>query len=86
MAVPIIDQLRRLVDIVTVDDVIDVIREENTEDMLKMSGAGEIVLLHGQSWKIHVLDCRGYLPVLLVESWPPILSATLKLNSNVWLP
>lgn len=49
MVVPIIDQLHRLVDIVTVDDVIDVIREENTEDMLKMSGAGEIVLLHGQS-------------------------------------
>ena len=44
MAVLVVDQLLRLVGIITVDDVIDVIREENTEDMLKMSGAGEIDL------------------------------------------
>lgn len=41
LAVPVVDEDRRLVGIVTVDDVIDIIREEATEDFLKMAGAGE---------------------------------------------
>jgi magnesium transporter len=41
LAIPVIDATRRLVGIITVDDVIDVIREEATEDMLKMAGAGD---------------------------------------------
>lgn len=40
LAVPVVDADERLVGIITVDDVIDVIREEATEDMLKMSGTG----------------------------------------------
>ncbi len=41
LAVPVVDESNRLVGIVTVDDVIDIFREEATEDMLKMAGAGE---------------------------------------------
>lgn len=41
LAVPVVDESNRLVGIVTVDDVIDIIREEATEDMLKMVGVGE---------------------------------------------
>jgi magnesium transporter len=41
LAVPVVDESNRLVGIVTVDDVIDIIREEATEDILKMAGAGE---------------------------------------------
>ncbi|MBN1931689.1 MAG: magnesium transporter [Desulfobacterales bacterium] len=41
LAVPVVDETNRLVGIVTVDDVIDIIREEATEDILKMAGAGE---------------------------------------------
>ncbi|MFZ5571397.1 MAG: magnesium transporter [Thermodesulfobacteriota bacterium] len=41
LAVPVVDESNRLVGIITVDDVIDVFREEATEDMLKMAGAGE---------------------------------------------
>ena len=41
MAVPVVDGSNRLVGIVTVDDVIDIIRKEATEDILKMAGAGE---------------------------------------------
>lgn len=40
LAVPVTDEANRLVGIVTVDDVIDVIKEEATEDMLMMAGAG----------------------------------------------
>ena len=41
LAVPVVDENNILVGIVTVDDVIDIIREEATEDILKMAGAGE---------------------------------------------
>lgn len=41
LAVPVVDENNRLVGIVTVDDVIDIIRAEATEDMLKMAGVGE---------------------------------------------
>jgi magnesium transporter len=37
LALPIVDRERRLVGIVTVDDAIDVIEEENTEDIAKMA-------------------------------------------------
>lgn len=40
LAIPVTDDANRLVGIVTVDDVIDVIKEEATEDMLMMAGAG----------------------------------------------
>lgn len=38
LAVPVVDKENRLVGIVTVDDIIDVIEEEATEDILKSSG------------------------------------------------
>ena len=41
LAVPVVDEYGKFVGIVTVDDVIDIIREEATEDILKMAGAGE---------------------------------------------
>lgn len=41
LAVPVVDQHRKLLGIVTVDDVIDVIREEAAEDMLLMAGVNE---------------------------------------------
>ena len=38
LAVPVVDKESRLVGIITVDDIIDVIEEEATEDILKSSG------------------------------------------------
>ena len=40
LALPVVDDNKALVGIVTVDDVIDVLREEATEDIFKMAGAG----------------------------------------------
>ena len=40
LAVPVVDEHNKLVGIVTVDDVIDIIHEEATEDILKMAGIG----------------------------------------------
>ena len=41
LAIPVVDDGNHLVGIVTIDDVVDVIREEATEDILKMAGADE---------------------------------------------
>jgi magnesium transporter len=41
LAVPVVDSNYKLVGIVTVDDIIDVIREEATEDFLRMAGVGK---------------------------------------------
>jgi magnesium transporter len=41
LAIPVVEKDGTLVGIITVDDVVDVIREEATEDMLKMAGALE---------------------------------------------
>ncbi|MCP4727488.1 MAG: magnesium transporter [bacterium] len=38
LAIPVVDEENKLVGIVTVDDTIDVIREEATEDFLKLAG------------------------------------------------
>ena len=52
LAVPVIDGDGRLLGIVTVDDVVDVIREEATEDFLQMAGAGkDREILLKSSWE-----------------------------------
>ncbi len=43
LAIPIIDENERLVGIVTVDDVVDVVIEESTEDIYKLGAAGEYI-------------------------------------------
>ena len=41
LALPVVDDENKLVGIITVDDIIDIIRDEETEDMLLMAGVGE---------------------------------------------
>jgi magnesium transporter len=41
LAVPVVDEENKLVGIITVDDIIDVIREEATEDIMRMAGTHE---------------------------------------------
>lgn len=43
LAVPVVDEANKLLGIVTVDDIIDVLYEEATEDILKLAGAGQEV-------------------------------------------
>jgi len=54
LALPVVDDENKLVGIITVDDVIDIIREEETEDMLLMAGVGagdEEEVLRAPVWK-----------------------------------
>lgn len=49
LAIPVVDKENRLVGIITVDDIVDVIREEATEDILKMAGTTEDEIMLGTS-------------------------------------
>jgi magnesium transporter len=49
LAVPVVDETNKLVGIVTVDDVIDIFREEATEDILKMAGVSGEEFIETQS-------------------------------------
>jgi magnesium transporter len=50
LALPVVDEHNKLVGIITIDDVIDVIREEATEDILKMAGADESAFEDSSVW------------------------------------
>ncbi|MBI2027369.1 MAG: magnesium transporter [Deltaproteobacteria bacterium] len=63
LAVPVVDDSNKLVGIVTVDDVIDVIREEATEDFLKMATVGNADILELSSLK----NFRARFPWLLAS-------------------
>ncbi|HNO14487.1 MAG TPA: magnesium transporter, partial [Accumulibacter sp.] len=52
LAIPVVDEDNVLVGMVTVDDVIDVIEEETTRDMLKMAGTSESETLTHSAFKI----------------------------------
>ena len=41
IAIPFVDEENKLLGIITVDDIVDVIREEATEDFFRMAGAGK---------------------------------------------
>jgi magnesium transporter len=49
LAVPVVDESGNMEGVVTVDDVIDVICEEATEDIFKMAGAGDDILYFQES-------------------------------------
>lgn len=49
LAVPVVNEINQIVGIVTVDDVIDIFREEATEDILKMAGVGGEEFVETQS-------------------------------------
>ena len=65
LAVPVLDADGHLIGLVTVDDVVDVIREEATEDFLQMAGAGkDREILLNSSWE----NAKARLPWLFA-SW-----------------
>jgi magnesium transporter len=62
-SIPVVDDEMRLLGRITFDDVIDVMQEENTEDILKISGVSEDEELAG-NWREAV---KSRLPWLLVN-------------------
>jgi magnesium transporter len=69
LAMPVTDNENRLVGIITVDDIVDVIEEENTEDFHKMATVGKI--------NMSLLDAS---PLLLIQKRLPWLLVLVFMN------
>ena len=76
LELPVVDQDQRLLGIVTVDDVIDIIRAEGTEDAQRMVGAGReegVYSSVAQKW-------RGRFPWLIVNLFTSAVAAMIVLR------
>ena len=71
--IPVVDDNMRLLGRITVDDIIDVIEEESTEDILKISGVSEDEELSG-NWKDAV---KSRLPWLIINLGTAYLAASV---------
>jgi magnesium transporter len=70
-ALPVVDEEKRLLGIVTVDDVIDILRAEQTEDVQRMVGAGA----HEAVYSSIGDKFKGRVPWLLVNLFTSSLAA-----------
>lgn len=77
LALPVVDRSHHLVGIVTVDDIIDVLSEEATEDMLRMAGVNPDEMLQASSRR----TIRHRLPWLSV-SWVGGLLASYVIDAH----
>jgi len=69
LAIPVTDNENRLVGIITVDDIVDVIEEENTEDFHKMATVGKM--------DVNLLNAS---PIFLVKKRIPWLLVLIFMN------
>ena len=92
LAVPVVDSEERLLGIVTVDDVVDVIREEATEDFLQLVGAGkDREILLKSSWEnarmrvpwLFASWVGGILAALIIGVFDDVLKSTIALAAFI---
>ena len=69
LAIPVVDEENKLVGIITVDDVIDIIKDEATEDIYRLAGVGGDEHVFTSAWE----SLRRRLPWLAVN----LVTATL---------
>lgn len=81
LAIPVVDALNRLAGIVTVDDVIDVINQEATEDIYKMAGTSYDELESGSIFTA----AKFRLPWLVVTLFGEMVSGWILKSYNVTL-
>ena len=72
-SIPVVDDAMHLLGHITFDDVIDVLEEENTEDILKISGVSEDEALSG-NWREAV---KSRLPWLVLNLMTAFLAASV---------
>ncbi len=78
LAIPVVDDNNKIMGIITVDDIIDVIEEEATEDIYKFAGASEIEDIEEDNILTRIFNSvRSRLPWLIVTLFGGLLSAQI---------
>ena len=85
LAMPVVDDYNRLVGLITVDDIVDVIQEEATEDVQKMFGAGAEERL-SSPWYYSFRKRIGWLEVNLATAFHAAWVITRFNNTIAALP
>ncbi len=73
LAIPVVDEQNHLIGTVTVDDIIDVLKEEATEDIFKLGGTDDEELSKKSTFNVS----RVRLPWLVVTLFEGVICATL---------
>lgn len=73
LAIPVVDQNQKMLGIVTVDDVIDVIKEEATADIYRMAGSGQDQVTIDSPWETFKVRA----PWLLVRTLGGLATAVI---------
>jgi magnesium transporter len=73
LAIPVVDEENKLVGVITVDDVIDVIKDEATEDVYRLAGVAGDDRVFTSSWD----SLRKRLPWLIVNLATAFLAASV---------
>ncbi|MDN5342047.1 magnesium transporter [Oceanotoga sp. DSM 15011] len=70
LALPVTDSEKRLIGIITIDDIVDIIEDSVTEDIQKMAGMGvtDTSYLHTSTWKLIKSRVIWLIMLLLLES------------------
>jgi magnesium transporter len=79
LAIPVIDDFDHMIGIITVDDIIDILEDEATEDMFKFAGASESEadFFEESIPKRIVASIKSRLPWLIVTLFGGMLSASI---------
>jgi len=73
LAIPVVDEENKLVGVITVDDVIDVIKDEATEDLLRLAGVASDEHVFTPAWE----SLRKRAPWLVVNVGTAALAAAV---------
>jgi len=78
VAIPVVDEHKRLLGVITVDDIIDVLEEETTEDISRLGGSEPLDLpyLHSPD-RLMIKKRIGWLVALFFAQW---LTATIMVH------
>lgn len=91
IALPVVDNEQRLVGIITVDDIVDVIEQENTEDIEKMSAlipsedeylkTGVFTLARNRITWLLILMISGTISSAIISGYEAVLASSIILSS-----
>ncbi len=73
MAIPVVNEHQQILGVVTVDDIMDVMEEEATEDIFKLAGTSEEEL----NYSSPLQACRSRLPWLLITLGTGVITSTI---------